>query len=127
VPDIQADVRRLERVFSNLLDNAVRHTPREGTVTVAAHALNGNVCVGVHNTGSWIPPEHLPHVCERFYQVDKSTDDEGHSGLGLAIASEIVHAHGGTISAQSSRRTGTEFTVTLPLPMPASPSPAEPA
>jgi len=115
LPDIQGDVRRLERVFSNLLDNAIRHTPREGSITIGAQVSNSSVRVGVHNTGSWIPPEHLPHVCERFYQVDKSTDDEGHSGLGLAIASEVVHAHGGSISAQSSKQQGTEFTVTLPL------------
>ena len=115
LPDIQGDVRRLERVFSNLLDNAIRHTPREGSITIGAQVSNASVRVLVHNTGSWIPPEHLPHVCERFYQVDKSTDDEGHSGLGLAIASEVVHAHGGSISAQSSSQHGTEFTVTLPL------------
>jgi len=118
LPQVQGDGRRLERVFSNLLDNAIRHTPKEGTITVDAQAVNGNVRVGVHNTGSWIPPEHLPHVCERFYQVDKSPDDEGHSGLGLAIASEVVHAHSGTISAQSSQREGTEFIVTLPLDKP---------
>jgi signal transduction histidine kinase len=115
LPQVQGDVRRLERVFSNLLDNAIRHTPKEGTITIAAHAVNGNVRVGVHNTGSFIPPEHLPHVCERFYQVHESTDEEGHTGLGLAIASEVVHAHSGTISAQSSKRDGTQFTVTLPL------------
>jgi signal transduction histidine kinase len=118
LPPVQGDVRRLERVFSNLLDNAVRHTPREGTITIAAQAANGNVRVGVHNTGSFIPPEHLPHVCERFYQVHDAGDDEGHTGLGLAIASEVVHAHGGTISAKSSRREGTEFVVTLPLRKP---------
>jgi len=127
LPQVQGDVRRLERVFSNLLDNAIRHTPRDGTITIAAQAVNGNVRVGVHNTGSFIPPEHLPHVCERFYQVHDAADDEGHTGLGLAIASEVVHAHGGTISAQSSQRDGTKFTVTLPLgtappSMPASPA-----
>ncbi len=126
LPPLQGDVRRLERVFSNLLDNAIRHTPKEGAITVAAEAANGSVRVGIHNTGSWIPPEHLPHVCERFYQVNKSTNDEGHTGLGLAIASEVVHEHGGTLSAQSSQRDGTEFSVTLPLtgPSPASPTPA---
>jgi len=115
LPQIQGDVRRLERVFTNLLDNAIRHTPKDGTITIAAQAANGNVRVGVHNTGSFIPPEHLPHVCERFYQVREAANDEGHTGLGLAIASEVVHAHGGTLSAQSSRQEGTEFTVTLPL------------
>ncbi len=115
LPQVNGDARRLERVFSNLLDNAVRHTPREGTISVIAKAANGHIRVGVHNTGSFIPPEHLPHVCERFYQVNKSTNDEGHTGLGLAIASEVVHAHGGSISAQSSQKNGTEFIVTLPV------------
>ncbi len=125
LPEVHGDVRRLERVFSNLLDNAVRHTPNSGTITIAAQAANGSVKVGVHNTGSFIPPEHLPHVCERFYQVNNSsTNEEGHTGLGLAIASEVVHAHGGTISAKSSRKDGTEFTVTLPVNVPIVPSPA---
>jgi signal transduction histidine kinase len=115
LPQIDGDVRRLERVFSNLLDNAVRHTPKEGTITVAAQAVNGNVRVGVHNTGSFIPPEHLLHVCERFYQVHNSNEEEGHTGLGLAICSEVVHAHGGTILAESSKKDGTEFVVTLPV------------
>jgi signal transduction histidine kinase len=118
LPQVSGDVRRLERVFSNLLDNAIRHTPREGSITIGARVNNGDVRVGVHNTGSFIPPEHLPHVCERFYQVNKSTVDEGHTGLGLAISSEIVHAHGGSISAQSSREDGTEFAVTLPFDKP---------
>ncbi len=122
MPTVQGDARRLERVFSNLLDNAIRHTPREGTITVAAQASNGSVRVGIHNTGSYIPPEHLPHVCERFYQVKKSTNDEGHTGLGLAIASEVVHEHGGKLVAESSQQAGTEFSVTLPLVKPPAPS-----
>jgi signal transduction histidine kinase len=118
LPQVEGDVRRLERVFSNLMDNAIRHTPREGRITIAAQSSNGIVRVGVHNTGSFIPPEHLPHVCERFYQVNSPKNDEGHTGLGLAIASEVVHAHGGTLVAHSSQKDGTEFTVTLPVKMP---------
>jgi len=137
LPEIEGDVRRLERVFSNLLGNAVHYTPNEGIITVQAvqaslstlqkggpsagkraHPSNGVVQVSVHNTGSWILPEHLPRVCERFYQVSKTANDEGHTGLGLAIASEIVHAHGGTLTVRSSQAEGTEFVVKLPLMQP---------
>jgi len=111
---LEGDVRRLEQVFSNLLDNAVRHTPQEGTVTLRAEESDAAVRVAVHNTGSLIPEDDLPHVFERFYQVNRSAT-EGHTGLGLAIASEVVQAHGGSISARSAEQEGTEFTVTLPL------------
>ncbi len=116
LPAVEGDVRRLEQTFSNLLDNAVYYTPSGGTITVHAETSDAAVKVAVCNTGSVIPPEALPHVFERFYQVDKSGRNEGHSGLGLAIVAEVVHAHGGTITAKSSDQEGTEFTVTLPLP-----------
>jgi signal transduction histidine kinase len=115
LPSLEGDVRRLEQAFSNLLDNAVRHTPRDGTVAVRAQVVDGTVRVAVQNSGSLIPAEDLPHLFERFYQVNNSGGNEGHSGLGLAIASEVVHAHGGTITARSSEQEGTKFTVTLPL------------
>jgi signal transduction histidine kinase len=108
-------VRRLEQAFSNLLDNAVRHTPPGGAVAVRAQVGDATVRVAVQNSGSLIPADDLPHLFERFYQVANSGGNEGHSGLGLAIASEVVHAHGGTITARSSEQEGTEFTVTLPL------------
>ncbi len=115
LPSMEGDVRRLEQAFANLLDNAVRHTPPDGSVAVRAQVVDGTVRVAVRNSGSLIPAEDLPHLFERFYQVGKSGGSEGHSGLGLAIASEVVHAHEGTITAKSSKEEGTEFTVTLPL------------
>jgi len=115
LPSLEGDVRRLGQAFSNLLDNAVRHTPPDGTVAVRAQVSDATVRVAVQNSGSLIPAKDLPHLFERFYQVDKSGGNEGHSGLGLAIASEVVHAHGGTITATSSQEEGTEFAVTLPL------------
>ncbi|MGD0766007.1 MAG: HAMP domain-containing sensor histidine kinase, partial [Dehalococcoidia bacterium] len=118
LPNVEGDARRVEGVFSNLLDNAIRHTPKKGAITVSAQVNDGVVRVGVHNTGSLIPAEALPHVCERFYQVDNSANNEGHTGLGLAIASEVVHAHGGSINAHSSPQEGTEFVVTLPVSAP---------
>jgi signal transduction histidine kinase len=116
VPAVHGDQRRLEQVFSNLLQNAVRHTPAGGEITVRATTeRDGRVCVSVHNTGSYIPPEDLPRVFERFFQVDRARARKGgSSGLGLAIVAEIVEAHGGSVSAKSDERTGTEFIITLP-------------
>ncbi|MBI2756379.1 MAG: HAMP domain-containing histidine kinase [Chloroflexi bacterium] len=125
---VEGDPHRLAQVLDNLLDNALKHTPAGGTVTVAARsesprgagaarARAGKVLVSVHNTGSFIPKEELERVFERFYQVDKSRaarPGEGR-GLGLAIASEVVHAHRGSITVKSDRQSGTVFTVTLPM------------
>lgn len=116
LPAVEGDEHRLEQAFSNLVDNAVRHTPSGGTITLRAQAANGLVRVAVHNTGSFIPREDLPRVFERFFQVGSNRGRRlGHSGLGLSIAAEVVQAHRGTIEASSSRESGTEFTVTLPL------------
>jgi signal transduction histidine kinase len=118
VPPVHGDERRLEQVFANLIENAVRHTPAGGVVTITAVAApDGGVRIGVHNTGSVIPPEDLPRVFERFFQVDRARARKGgSSGLGLAIVSEIVEAHGGRVHAESSEANGTEFVVTLPNP-----------
>jgi signal transduction histidine kinase len=115
LPSLEGDGRRLEQAFSNLIDNAVRHTPKGGNITVRAAANNGMVRVAVRNTGSYIPPEELSRVFERFFQRDQSrTRGNGGAGLGLAIATEVVQAHRGTISATSDQSEGTEFVVTLP-------------
>ena len=118
LPPIAGDSRRLEQVFTNLIDNAVRHTPHGGNITVCAAANNGMVRVGVRNTGSYIPPQELSRVFERFFQQDPSrtraANGAGGAGLGLAIATEVVQAHNGTLSATSDQTEGTEFVVTLP-------------
>ncbi|MGH7634037.1 MAG: sensor histidine kinase, partial [Gemmatimonadaceae bacterium] len=105
-----------EQVFSNLIENAVRHTPRGGVITVNAVMLrNGQISVGVHNTGSVIPKDDLPRVFERFFQVDRArTRKGGSSGLGLSIVAEIVEAHDGKVRVISDAERGTEFIVTLP-------------
>jgi signal transduction histidine kinase len=117
LPAIEGDGRRLEQAFSNLIENAVRHTPRGGAISVRASADNGVVRVAVHNTGSFIPPDELPRVFERFFQLERhrSRGGVGGAGLGLAIASEVVQAHRGDLSASSDRERGTEFVVTLPV------------
>ena len=114
LPRIEGDCRRLEQVFTNLIDNAVRHAQDGCDITVRAEAQDGHVRVGVHNTGSYIPEEELSRVFERFFQLDRNRSASG-SGLGLAIVSEVVQAHGGRIYAKSNRDEGTEFVVELPL------------
>ncbi|MCC6175547.1 MAG: HAMP domain-containing histidine kinase [Chloroflexi bacterium] len=127
-PTVSADCRWLERALDNLLDNAVKHTPADGTISLAVGTLgrwplDGRgvapstwAYLSVHNTGSFIPPEDRPRVFERFYQLDKArSGSNGSSGLGLAIAQEIVQAHNGRIEVYSSAADGTDFVVTLPL------------
>ena len=116
LPQIEGDGRRLEQAFTNLIDNALRHTGRAGAVALRAAANDGVVRVAVHNSGSYIPPDELSRVFERFYQVDKNRARQGGgAGLGLSIVTEVVQAHGGTIAATSDREAGTEFVVTLPV------------
>jgi signal transduction histidine kinase len=116
LPEVIGDARRLEQVFSNLLQNAVRHTPPGGLIAISAKTVRGgHVSISVHNTGSYIPQEDIARVFERFFQVDRArTRKGGSSGLGLSIVKEIVEAHGGTVRAVSSQERGTEFIVTLP-------------
>jgi signal transduction histidine kinase len=115
-PQIQADGRRLEQALANIVDNAVRHTPGGGNVTMRSFAENGHVRLSVHNTGSVIPSDALPHVFERFFQADPAgARADANTGLGLAITKEIVEAHGGSVEAKSSESEGTEFEITLPV------------
>lgn len=123
LPPIIADGDRLLQVVSNLIDNALKHTPRDGRVTVetrvasrkvsAKEVLSG-VEISVGDTGAGIPPEDLPHIFDRFYQADKSRSAGG-SGLGLAICKQIVEAHAGQINAQSVQGMGTRVSVWLPF------------
>jgi two-component system, OmpR family, heavy metal sensor histidine kinase CusS len=110
--EVRGDGARLRQVFYNLLDNAIKYTPPGGRVEVIVEA--GPV-VAVRDTGIGIPPEHLPHVFERFYRVDKARSrGEGGTGLGLSIARSIVVAHGGRIDISSVEGQGTKCTVRLP-------------
>ena len=117
-PELPGDGDRLAQVFSNLLDNALKHTPSGGTITLRAESLDGEARVLVADTGEGIPEEALPHIFERFYQADSSRSGAQGTGLGLAIAREIVQAHGGRITVRSRQGKGSEFTVFLPLEKP---------
>jgi two-component system, OmpR family, sensor kinase len=105
----------LTRLFTNLLENAVRHTPPEGTVSVSAEVEETSVTVMVADTGEGIAPEHLPHLGERFYRVDAArTSGAGGTGLGLAICRSITEAHGGGMAIESKVGEGTTVRVCLP-------------
>lgn len=118
LPTVRVDEERIGQVLSNLLDNALRHTPAGGTVTLSARRSGNNVELAVTDTGDGIPAEHLPHVFERFYRVDAARDlAHGGSGIGLAIAKSLVEAHGGRITASSAGHgRGAAFTLRLPAP-----------
>ncbi len=114
---IDADGQKLYRVLLNLITNALRHTPRDGTVTLSARECGADVAITIADTGEGISAEDMPHVFERFYRGDKSRSRAGGgAGLGLAIARGIVEAHGGRIWVESMPGQGTAFTFTLPHP-----------
>jgi signal transduction histidine kinase len=118
LPVVQADPDMLTRVFSNLCDNALHHTPAEGTVTVAAEQHGPELVVSVTDTGEGIPPEALPRIFERFFRADSSRRSAtGGSGLGLAIVQAIVEAHHGKIWAENVPAGGACIKFTLPLPV----------
>ncbi len=116
LPAVLVDEDRIAQVFLNLMGNALQYTPPGGAVRVAARPDAGRVRVVVEDTGTGIPAEHLPHVFERFYRVDKSRSRAGGgSGIGLTIAQHLVEAHGGEIRAQSpGTGQGSAFSFTLP-------------
>ena len=124
---VAGDREHLAQVLSNLLDNALKHTPSGGRVSLAARSLPAEpgkrgeqpdlfAEITVSDTGEGMPAEDLSRIFERFYRGDKSRTQTGKgAGLGLAIAREIIHAHGGQIVAESIEGLGTRFTILLPL------------
>ena len=117
--EISADYDRLNQVLSNLITNALRHTPGGGTISIETGSLTGEargVRISVKDTGSGIPAEDLPFIFDRFWRGDPSRTGRTHSGLGLAIARQLIHAHGGTIEAQSDGLPGKGTTFTIEVP-----------
>ena len=112
---LSVDPEALRQILTNLLENAIRHTPRGGTIRVTAAATPGGVTLAVADTGIGIPPEHLPRIFERFYRVDPARSREhGGTGLGLSIVKHLVEAHGGRVEAESVPGKGTVIRMTLP-------------
>ncbi len=112
---VAGDAAQLRQVFVNLFDNAIKYTPAGGRIAIAGAIRDGRMVISVTDTGLGIPPEHLPHVFDRFYRVDKSRSrDPGGTGLGLAICKAIVESHGGGITIGGNLGTGTRVCVSLP-------------
>lgn len=112
---LYADRERLTQVLYNLLDNALRHTPVGGQIVLRLEDGTQQVRLEVADSGPGIPPEHLPHLFERFYRADAARGREaGGSGLGLAIVSALVQAHGGTVGVFNQERGGACFWMVLP-------------
>ncbi|KPK40499.1 MAG: hypothetical protein AMJ69_02250 [Gammaproteobacteria bacterium SG8_47] len=113
IPFVNADIALIERVLDNLLDNALRHTPRGGDITVSLISQPDHVTVCVSDTGSGIAEQELSRIFDRFYQAGRG---EGGAGLGLAITRRILELHGSVIKATSQLNAGTVFTFDLPAP-----------
>ena len=113
---VTGDVERLDQVLSNLLGNALRHTPAGGSITLTAEPIPSGTRLSVSDTGEGIPPEDLPYVFDRFWRADKSRrrGSGTGSGLGLAISRQLVQAHNGQISVESELGQGATFTIDLP-------------
>jgi signal transduction histidine kinase len=112
---VEADPTRVRQLLLILMDNAMRHTPSGGEVSVGVLREDGHARITVTDNGEGIPPADLPHIFERFYRADKARSREnGGSGLGLAIAKWIVDAHRGDIVVKSGEGKGTEVEVNLP-------------
>ena len=109
-----ADANKLARVFNNIFKNAIAYSDDNSIIHISAHYQNDQINISFTNKGKTIPPQKLKMIFEKFYRLDSARSTQsGGAGLGLAIANEIVHAHGGTISASSDEEK-TVFTVMLP-------------
>ena len=113
VRTVRADAGQIHRVLLNLLNNAIRHTPSGGNITVRVARADKQVLFEVRDTGSGIPADYLAHVFDRFVQVPGAT--RGGAGLGLSIAKNIIEAHGGTITAISKPGQGSALQFSLPV------------
>jgi two-component system OmpR family sensor kinase len=126
LPFVNADIALIERVLENLLENALDFTPQGGSVSLSL-ALDGeNILVKVSDTGYGIPEDQMPFIFDRFYQLERRrSGEEGHSGLGLAIAKKILDLHEKPITVTSSPGSGTSFSFLLPLIDPAQALPTD--
>jgi two-component system phosphate regulon sensor histidine kinase PhoR len=113
LPDVSADRDLLERAVVNLIENAVKFTPRGGSIEVSARASNGSLTIEVRDTGEGIDPNDLPRVFERFYKADRARRAGG-TGLGLAIVKHTIEAHGGSVAVRSEPGRGSTFSFSIP-------------
>jgi len=117
LPPVRADEDRAIQILTNLTGNALQYTPEGGQVTISTKQVKNEIQVSIRDTGIGIPPEHIPHLFDRFYRVDKSRSRQsgGGSGIGLTIARALVEVHGGRIWVESQGEgKGSTFNFTLP-------------
>jgi len=115
LPTIEVDPGRMTQVFTNILDNALRHTPEGGRIILAAKQVQDQIEISIQDSGPGITPEEVSRIFDRFYRTDPARQrEDGGSGLGLAIAKSIVQAHGGQLSAESEAGNGLKIIITLP-------------
>ncbi len=112
---VYADQRHMERVLSNLLTNAVKYTPSNGTITITLEPRKDELCIQISDSGYGIPPEELPYVFDRFRRVSSHQKLAAGTGLGLAITKALVEAHGGYVEVTSQKEEGSTFTTHLPI------------
>jgi two-component system OmpR family sensor kinase len=121
IPFVFADIALIGRVLDNLVENAIRHTPKGGAVDVDLAAGNDVVAVTVSDTGTGIAADELPHIFDRFYRGGtRRMDEDGHAGLGLAIVKKILELHGSTVDVRSVSGKGAAFAFSLPMYRPSS-------
>ena len=113
LPPVMVDGEKLTQIFLNLVENSLKFTPPGGEIRIGAEAEDGHVQVVFKDTGIGVAPQHLPHIFERFYKVNRSRRDGG-TGLGLSIVKQLVEAHGGRITVESREGEGCLFTFTVP-------------
>jgi two-component system phosphate regulon sensor histidine kinase PhoR len=115
LPPVQGDPFKLEQVFINLIDNAIKYTEKGG-ITIEMKSQDKKILITLQDTGAGISQEHLSRIFERFYVVDKSRSKKlGGTGLGLSIVKHIILLHNGMIKAESTPGHGTTFVITLPV------------
>lgn len=115
LPFVFADISLIERAFENLIENALRHTPKNGLISIIMLPKGERVQIDISDTGQGIQQVDLPYIFDRFYQQEKSRSSPSQSGLGLAIVKRIVELHRGNISVQSEINSGTCFRFSLPV------------
>jgi len=112
---VTADQDRMEQVFTNLIDNAIKFNKEKGAIRIYIQEVNGKIKVFVEDKGIGIPEKDIPRIFERFYRVDKARSRElGGTGLGLSIVKHIVELHGGNVGVESAEGLGSKFWFTIP-------------
>lgn len=119
IPTIETNEYLLRQLLTNLLDNAIKYTPKGGRIGLKIEPVNKSVRFEISDTGIGIPQEHIPRIFERFYRVDPARSREmGGTGLGLSIVKHIVHLHHGSIKVESTVNVGSKFIITIPRQQP---------